>query len=145
MPQLLHLNDSLPLLPLSLECLNGRHACENSLHKLENPKAPCHLSKLVLRCIRNPMRGISGSPGGAHHGGATHSSDTAEVLRFVWGLHTNLGTTASTILHTAFRTVYLQIFNPHPYPFYISPFTSLSPPPPSKANPLLTRCCRPSP
>ncbi len=43
----------------------------------------------------------AGSPGGAHHGGATHSSDTAVdggVLRFVWGLHTNLSTTASAIL-----------------------------------------------
>jgi hypothetical protein len=39
--------------------------------------------------------------GGAHHGGAQHSSDTAvdtEVLRFIWGLHTNLSTTASAIL-----------------------------------------------
>jgi len=39
---------------------------------------------------------IAGSPGGAHHGGATHSSDTAvdgEVLKFVWGLHINLSTT----------------------------------------------------
>jgi len=46
-------------------------------------------------------RFLAGSPGGAHHGGATHSSDTAvdgEVLRFVWGLYTNLSTTASAIL-----------------------------------------------
>jgi len=43
----------------------------------------------------------TGSPGGAHHGGATHSSDTAvdgEVLRFVWGLYINLSATVSAIL-----------------------------------------------
>jgi len=43
------------------------------------------------------------SPGGAHHGGAQHSSDIAvntEVLRFVCDPHTNLSKPALAILLT---------------------------------------------
>lgn len=58
MPRSLHLNHSLPLLSLSLQGQNGRHACENSELKLANPKGPCHLSKLALGCIHVPMRAI---------------------------------------------------------------------------------------
>ncbi len=69
---------------------------------------------------------VPGSPGGAHHGGATHSSDTAvdtEVLRFVWGLHTNLSTTVSAILPSPLRTpaqyilvIYVAVaYPPHLY------------------------------
>jgi hypothetical protein len=45
------------------------------------------------------------SPGGAHHGGAQHSSDIAvstEVLRFVYDPRTNLSNPALAILLTDF-------------------------------------------
>ncbi len=83
----------------------------------------------VLVCFTT-LRG-AGSPGGAHHGGATHSSDTAvdtEVLRFVWGLYTNLSTTASAILPSQLRTlaqyivvIYIAVaYPPHLYLLHVA-------------------------
>jgi hypothetical protein len=55
----------------------------------------------ALARIATMKRVIAESPGGAHHGGVTYSSDTAvdtEVLRFIGGLYINLNTTVLTIL-----------------------------------------------
>ena len=58
-PRFLCLDDGLPFLSLSAECLNGRHACENSEHESKNYQAPCRLLILALRCIQIPVRYIS--------------------------------------------------------------------------------------
>ncbi len=51
------------------------------------------------------MQGGAESPGGAHHGGAQHSSDIAvstEVLGFIYDPHTNLSNPVLAMLLTAF-------------------------------------------
>jgi hypothetical protein len=90
----------------------------------------------------------AGSPGGAHHGGATHSSGLTDLML---GTHICMGIT--------YKSKYYRINHIAPsFEPYICKFSTLTsilsmyhplrrcrPPPPSTATPFLPRCRRPSP